>query len=697
MKNLIKNKNFWILLSLDVLLLHLAYYLSYFIRFEGVLGPFQHSNFIRTVWLVIPFKIMCFILFRLYRGMWRYISIPDLMNIVKATFVSSTGIIMGILFFKSFYGFSRSVFAIDAAFTLLFIGGVRVLIRIVLTKPNSSNGSRMFTFLPGEKSQFKRLLIIGAGDAGEKILREIRDNPRLNYHIIGFLDDDPRKIGMHIHRIPILSTIDHLDRVIKEYEIDEILIAISSATAKEMRRIVELCGQSGLKFRTIPGIGELIDGRVSVKAIRDVSYEDLMGRESVHMELGRIGKYLQDKPILVTGAGGSIGSELCRQIARFSPDPLILLDCTENNLYQIETEFLQKYPRIKYIPILGNILNLVLLDRIFCQYNPQVVFHAAAYKHVPMMELNPWEAVSTNVKGTQGLLETVHRHAAESFVFVSTDKAVRPVNVMGATKRVAELLTQGYSKRNQTRYMSVRFGNVIGSSGSVIPLFRKQIERGGPVTVTHPEVTRFFMTIPEAAQLILQAGAMGKGGEIFILDMGTPIRIADLARDLIRLSGFVPQEDIDIEFIGLRPGEKLYEELITEGEGIHPTQHEKILVLQPNSGDLALLNQQIESLMKLAGEQDAAEIKEKLKEIVPEYQIYPAGEAEKVARDRVRSPDCRDKSSWSPPRNQPDAAADISSNTFRCSPADFCQLKRPDCWAPREDKDSRRGGSVRRE
>ncbi len=623
MKYLVKNKNFWMIMILDLLLLSFSYFLSFFIRFEGHIPAAEFATFQRTVWLIVPFKLGCFLFFRLYKGMWRYTSIPDLLNLVKATFVSSTGIILAILFLSQFRGYARSVFVIDAALTLLFIGGIRLLIRIFLTTGNSSNGKFSLFPLDSGKSEFKRLLIIGAGDAGEKMFRELRDNPRLNYHIVGFVDDSLKKLGMRIHGVPILGEVDDLASLVKKYEINEILIAISSATEKEMRRVVDRCEATGVKFKTIPGIGELIDGRVSVKAIRDVAYEDLMGRNPVRMETGKIGSYIKNKSILVTGAGGSIGSELCRQIARFHPSSLILLDCTENNLYQIEMEFSATFPRLKYIPVLGNILNEGLLAKTFQEYHPQVVFHAAAYKHVPMMELNPCEAVFTNIKGTQILLGVAQNNGVERFVFVSTDKAVRPTNVMGASKRVAELLIHEYSSRSHTRFMSVRFGNVIGSSGSVIPLFRKQIENGGPVTVTHPEVTRFFMTIPEAAQLILQAGAMGEGGEIFILDMGTPIKIVDLAKDLIRLSGFEADRDIEIKFIGLRPGEKLYEELITEGEGIVSTPHEKILVLRGNSTQCDQLRIKIGELVQLASEQNAPGIKEKLKEIVPEYQLFP--------------------------------------------------------------------------
>ncbi len=625
MKYLLKNKNFWKILMLDLLLLFISYYFSYLIRFEGDIPPIHATAFKRTVWFIVPLKLISFLLFGLYRGMWRYTSIPDLLNIVKATLFSSSTIMLGILFIHQFQGFARSVFVIDAVLTLLLIGGVRLFIRIFLTRMNG-NGRSAFGFFPNGGSNYRRLLLVGAGDAGEKMLREIRDNPRLEYHVVGFVDDDRQKRGMRIHGVPILGGVEDLGALVKDFGIDEILIAISSANGREMRRIVDRCEATGVKFKTLPGIGELIGGTVSIKAIRDVAYEDLMRREPVQLELKKIGGYIANKSVLVTGAGGSIGSELCRHIAKFSPSALILLDCTESNLYQIEMEFVRSNLNLKYVPVLGNILNKELLRKIFGKFEPQVVFHAAAYKHVPMMELNPWEAVSNNIQGTWNVLEASQNFHVERFVLVSTDKAVRPANVMGASKRVAELLTQSYAKTNGTRFMAVRFGNVIGSSGSVVPLFRKQIEKGGPVTVTHPEVTRFFMTIPEAAQLILQAGSMGDGSEIFILDMGTPVKILDLARDLIRLSGFEPGRDIEIKFTGLRPGEKLYEELITDGEGIVPTEHKKILVLRSDQNDFAGLQIKIEKLIEVAFSQNAAEIKMKLKGIVPEYQIFVENE-----------------------------------------------------------------------
>jgi FlaA1/EpsC-like NDP-sugar epimerase len=621
MKYLIKRRNFWIILSADIFLLFLAYFFSYLIRFEGVIPPDQIVNFKNSIWFIIPFKIFIFVLFRLYKGMWRYTSIRDLINLIKATFLSSSAIILIILYVNRFQGYPRSVFVIDAFLTLFFIGGIRLVIRLVhQTGASNLPKTAQLPFFKGMQDGERRLFIIGAGDAGEKMLRELQGNPRLKYSVIGFLDDDHKKHGMHIHGVPVLGDIDQLSDLVKEHEVDELLIAIASATRKEMHRIVSLCEGTDLKFRIIPSIGELIDGSLTVKSIRDVAYEDLMGRKAVQLELEKIGEYLKDKSILVTGAGGSIGSELCRQIARFFPKNLILFDRTENNLYETDIELQRDFPYLRYSPILGNVINEEVLKRVFLKYRPKVVFHAAAYKHVPMMELNPWEAIFTNVKGTLRLLEVVKEFEVDRFVLVSTDKAVRPSNVMGASKRIAELLTQCYNANHSpTRFMSVRFGNVLGSSGSVIPLFKRQIEKGGPVTVTHPEVTRYFMTISEAAQLILQAGAIGKGGEIFILDMGTPIKIADMARDLIHLSGFEPNSDIEIKFIGLRPGEKIHEELITEGEGIVRTPHEKILVLEGNNCDLNWLNQRIEELLKFAYEQNAEGIKKKLKEIVPEY------------------------------------------------------------------------------
>jgi FlaA1/EpsC-like NDP-sugar epimerase len=412
-----------------------------------------------------------------------------------------------------------------------------------------------------------------------------------------------------------------LDVLCQKEMADEVLIAIPSANSSQMQRIVAKCKDGGLEFKTIPSYGELINGKVTINSIREVEYRDLLGRESVKLDHEGIGSYLKNQCILVTGAGGSIGSELCRQIYKFDPAKIILLERAESPLHDIELELRTRKKDIEIVPILGDIREKDSLQKLFQHFKPQTVFHAAAYKHVPMLESQPWKAVDNNIWGTLQLIEVVNQHDVHRFVFVSSDKAVRPTNVMGATKRVSEKLIQslngcGISK---TRFMIVRFGNVVGSAGSVIPLFKKQIKAGGPVTVTHPDVTRYFMTIPEACQLILQAGAMGEGGEIFVLDMGTPIKIVDLARDLIRLSGFIPDEEIQIKYIGLRPGEKLYEELITEGEGIVPTKHEKIMVLRGKECNLPLLNGHMTKLISVSHRQDAELVRQSLKEIVPEF------------------------------------------------------------------------------
>jgi FlaA1/EpsC-like NDP-sugar epimerase len=469
------------------------------------------------------------------------------------------------------------------------------------------------------------LLIIGAGDCGEKILREIRDNASLKFKAVGFLDDNRNKIGRKIHGVPVLGLVSEISSAIKKVRADEALIALPSATGSQMRKIVEHCKESGIPFKTVPGYGELINGRVSVKAIRDVAYPDLLGRPVVKLDVSGISDYIKGYCMLVTGAGGSIGSELCRQICKFGPKKIVLFERAESPLYEIELELNRNFSDICTVPVLGDIQSSIQLENTFKAHNPQTVFHAAAYKHVPMLEIQPWKAVENNILGTERLIKVVQQHGCDRFVFVSTDKAVRPTNVMGASKRVAEMLLQcqGSNPNIQTKFAVVRFGNVVGSVGSVVPLFKKQIEIGGPVTVTHPEVTRYFMTIPEACQLILQAGALcHEQVEIFILDMGKPIKIADLARDLIRLSGFEPDVDIKLEFIGLRPGEKLFEELITEGEGIVKTNHEKIMTLRGQKCSLNRINGKIEKLGQLAVEQNAEKIRSTLKEIVADYQPY---------------------------------------------------------------------------
>jgi len=622
------DKNFLVILGIDALLLAGSWYLAHLLRFNFSIPSDTLVVMFHALPFVLAVKLITFYLFDMYQGMWRYTSIGDLFNVIKGASLGSLLVIVFILFAHGFKGFSRSIHVLDWVLTIIFISGFRLGIRMVFSyahqrESGGETGLRLLFWKKGQVGGAKRLLIVGAGDCGEKIYREIRDNAHLRYQIVGFVDDDPDKVGKKIHGISVQGTTAELKSIAQGLKADEALIAIPSATSGQMRTLVARCEESGILFKTVPGMGELIDGKVTVNAIRDVAYRDLLGREVIRLEEDRIAGYIRDSRVLVTGAGGSIGSELCRQICRFRPASLVLYERAESPLYDMEMELKADFPHVEVVPLLADIRNMHELERAFDVYRPGAVFHAAAYKHVPMLELQPWKAVNNNILGTRNMIEVSRKYLVEHFVFISTDKAVRPTNVMGASKRVTELLVQAENGCgvSATRFMIVRFGNVVGSEGSVVPLFKKQILRGGPVTVTHPEVTRYFMTIPEACQLVLQAGAMGEGGEVFILEMGTPVKIDQMARDLIRLSGFEPDVDIKIEYIGLRPGEKLYEELITQGEGIIATSHEKIMVLRGQPCDKAKLYKEIKEVARLAQDQDCLRIKKKIKEIVPEYEI----------------------------------------------------------------------------
>jgi FlaA1/EpsC-like NDP-sugar epimerase len=619
----IKNPKMYLMIFSDVLIFTLSIVISYLFRFEFLLSPFYIQQ-IKTVLLwIIPLKVIVFIFSGVYRGMWRYTSIRDFWLLARACLLSTLLILAIILYISGFKGYSRSIFFMDGVFTFLLVGGKLMAIRSYYS--GFANPRIREELFP--KVAYKNVLIIGAGDAGEKILREIFENDQMHYKVVGFIDDDPQKKGRSIHGVPVLGNLGKITSIVQGEEIKEILIAIPSAKGEQIRNIVETCKDCDVSYKILPGMGELIDGRVSIKVLRDISYEDLLGRPPVKLDNTGIRGYLNGKTVLITGCGGSIGSELCRQVIKYQPNYLVLLDASEMNLFNIQMELQNENNFHQCEAILGHVQNELLMEDIFKKYKPQIVFHAAAYKHVPMLERNPWEAVFNNIIGSRIAMEMSIKYQVERFVLVSTDKAVRPSNVMGTSKRVTELIMQSL-QGNKTLLMAVRFGNVIGSSGSVIPVFRRQIEKGGPVTVTHPEVNRYFMTIPESTQLVLQAAAMGKGGEIFILKMGTPVKIADMARDLIRLSGKEPDTDIKIIYTGLRDGEKLYEELITEGEDILPTGHEKIMVLHSNNHANGLnhlqsmrqkLDEDIEELVKYSLDHNAGTIKKKLKEIVPEY------------------------------------------------------------------------------
>lgn len=620
-----KNRNFYFILLTDLVLFCLAHFGAYSLRFEFQIAK-QMENFFAVLPYLLVIKAVVFYGYGLYQGMWRYTGLSDMWRLVQAVGVSSMSLVFLVLFLNRFSGFSRGIFILDGVLTFVLVGGMRVGIRSLYQYRFSGKDENDPLFPVSRKTRIP-VLIIGAGDAGEKTLREIMDNPRLNYQVKGFVDDKRGKKGLMIHGVPVLGGVAQLPGLVERHEIHEILIAAPSASGEEMRHIVSICKACGVRFRTLPGIGELINGQVSIKALRDVNYQDLLGRPAVKLKEAQIRDYLHNQVVLVTGAGGSIGSELCRQIVRFNPKQLILMDISEPSLYEIQMELKHGVGYLDYVMVLGAVQNEHLVDRMFRKYRPHVVFHAAAYKHVPMLERNPWQAVWNNIRGAQVMMEKAVEMHVGQFILVSTDKAVRPTNVMGASKRCCERLLD-VNRHSRTRMMAVRFGNVVGSAGSVVPLFRRQIEAGGPVTVTHPEVTRYFMTIPEASQLILQAGALGAGGEVFLLEMGTPVKIADMARDLIRLSGKEPDRDIQIVYSGLRPGEKLYEELITEGEGIVGTEHEDIMVLRAmdcfngcgdQNGYRERLMRQLDELYQIADTFDACAIKAKLNEIVPEY------------------------------------------------------------------------------
>jgi len=581
---------------------------AFLLRFDLSLPAiyFPYLAYALPIWILV--KTAVFRAVKLDRGLWLYLSKEDLYRIAFGNLIGS-GLSCILIKVIAPRGFPRSIYILDLMICFLATSGLRLVLRLMMEMTSSTRSSKRVE---------KRTLIYGAGDAGITLLREIRNNPRLSYRVLGFLDDRPDKKGLRLAGAPVLGGGDELESLVTRHNVEMILIAIPSATGAEMTRMLELCHKAGVECRTVPGLAEVIEGNALTGQIREVAVEDLLGRTPVQLEENEIQSKLEGKVIFVTGAAGSIGSELCRQIARFRPAGIVGFEIAESPLFEIDREMRLNFPLVPFYPEIGSIQNRARLDDVLCQYRPSVIYHAAAYKHVPLMEAHVFEAIENNVFGTYNLATAAAEHGVEDFVMISSDKAVRPTNVMGATKRIAELVLLGL-QNGCTKYVAVRFGNVLGSNGSVIPIFKKQIAAGGPITVTHPEMRRFFMTIPEASQLVLQASAIGEGGQICVLDMGQPVKIVDLAKKLILLSGLKPGEDIEIAFTGMRPGEKLYEELSTLLEDTVPTRHEKIRIFVGGAMPEADIQEWLDSLHEICAARDTGRLVVALKEMVLDY------------------------------------------------------------------------------
>ena len=606
-----------ILIIVDIILVQLVYLVAFAIRFDF---EFTGGRMFAQYWPVyveniIPFtvlKISVFYLLGLYHSLWRYASIEELVKVAFTAALANASIVAYLAFSQQML--PRSIHALALLLDMAFIGGVRFAYRISRTYRDTG----LFTLNTRLASQ-RRVLIVGAGEAGAIVIKELKNHGYQHGRPVGVIDDDDSKVGRNLMGIPVLGNRDVLAKVIKEKRVEEVILAMPSVHRSVMREVIDQAATAGVRLKTVPGVYELIDGQVSIKEIRDVEIEDLLGREQVNLDLEAIAGYLQGKRVLITGGGGSIGSELCRQIAIHQPAKLIMLDIYENHLYDLQQELKKKHPDLPMAVLIGSVRDKACMQALFAKEQPQVVFHAAAHKHVPLMEDSPAEAIKNNVLGTRNVALCAHEAGCDKFVLISTDKAVNPTNIMGASKRLAEMVIQSLDGISQTEFVSVRFGNVLGSSGSVIPLFKKQIEEGGPVTVTHEEMTRFFMTIPEAVQLVIQAGAMAQGGEVFVLDMGEPVKIMDLAKNLIRLSGFTPGEDIEIKVTGLRPGEKLYEELLMDDKGLAATRHEKIYVEKPPVDAFADLSQQVDHLATQVHQLTLEDLKTNMSQLVTTY------------------------------------------------------------------------------
>lgn len=615
----------------QLLLIPFSFFTAFLLRFDFTLDQLYIELFLITLPFLLVSRLICFYYFDLFSGWWRYVGLEDIFKIANAVLLSSLLFIASVVFVFGLKGFPRSVFIIDALLLFLLLCGIRVLARLIRERRETRQ-------LIGKP---KNVLIVGAGNTGVTILNEIKKSTDLNLKPIGFIDNDPSKAGIKIRNLKVLGNQNDLPKLLQHYQIDEVLIAIPSAPYKALRKIVELCEDAAVTYKALPGMSKIISGKTFVSQMRDVHPHELLGRHAVSFvnEKTILQKEIHRRCILVTGAGGSIGSELCRQIAGLKPRCLIMYERNESNLYFIDLEIRKKFPNLYLVSMIGDILNRDKFEQVLATYTPNIIYHAAAYKHVPLMEREPMEAVKNNFLGSKVISDLSVKYEVKKFIFISTDKAVNPTSVMGTTKRMTEKLLQTYGPK-PSQFISVRFGNIIGSSGSMIPLFKKQIIEGGPVTVTHPEATRFLMTIPEAVQLVLLAGAMGVGDEIFLLDMGNPANIDHLARNLIQLSGLTPEKDIDIEYIGLREGEKLHEELYWVGEDILPTAHKKIWMLPKTPFNYLGYKVQVskveKALEKVNGHEEI--LFEMIKDMVPESTIRPFANHAKNSPDQAASP-----------------------------------------------------------
>ncbi|MFA5240023.1 MAG: nucleoside-diphosphate sugar epimerase/dehydratase [Phycisphaerae bacterium] len=603
LKNLILESRKAFIVITHILIVVFSFWIAFLLRFDLSIPPKYLVTFYTRLPLLLGSKIIVFAVFGIFSGLWKYVSMDDAWKIIKANLAATFIFILAEVLFFGLKGFPRTVFMIDWIICASLVGGVRFASRFMRER-----------YYQNYKFESKKILIIGAGEAGIMLLREYRRNPYMG-QVIGFMDDDRMKLNESIQGVKILGNRRDIPKIVERYEVEEVVIAMPSVKGDEMRDVLSYCEKTAAKIKITPQLDKLLSGKLVLKP-REVQPEDLLGRETVTIDIKDISAYVKDKVVLITGAGGSIGSEIARQIARFEPKEVILFDHHENFVYFLTIEFKVKYPKVKIKTFIGDIRDVGLLKQLFSKNKPEVVFHAAAHKHVPLMEENPVAAVKNNILGSRNLIYAAHHYGVERFVLISTDKAVNPISVMGMSKRIAEMILQAKAKGSKVKFMAVRFGNVLGSSGSVVPLFKKQIAEGGPVTITHPDVERYFMSVREAVMLVLQAGAIGRGGELFILDMGEQIKIIDIARNLIALSGLTPDKDIKIKFVGLRAGEKLREELLLDKEKDAVTKHEKIYVNQPQEFDASKLRKEIKKLESLANVMNSVEIVKKMKDII---------------------------------------------------------------------------------